>query len=287
MMFTSKNLTPLTLDEIERKAPAVFSNAPAEHVSDKYLFVSTEKLLSGLMNNGWSVVSACQTNSKTADKKMTSKHSLMLCRNDMLTRDFSKRGDVMPLLKFTNAHDARSSFQLQAGLFRLACANGLTVPDTMLYAPKLVHTTSLDRDTIEASFSVVQKFPQLMESIEMMKSVELHTDEIHAFSNSAARLLYTPEQIERTNNMIRNEAHHVHNQLTYARRQEDKKNDLWTVLNKIQENAIRGGVTLVGETNKAQRTRAVNNIDRDSKINQELMMLANEMAKLKGFKVAA
>lgn len=60
----------------------------------------------------------------------------------------------------------------------------------------------------------------------------------------------------------------------------------------MQENAIRGGLRgpfRDGEGNRIRRvrTRAVNGIDQDIKLNKALWLLSQTMANLKGIKAAA
>lgn len=66
-----------------------------------------------------------------------------------------------------------------------------------------------------------------------------------------------------------------------VRRHADDASDLWTTLNRTQENLVRGG--LRGRSAAGQRitTRAVTGIDQDVKLNRALWTLADEMRKLK------
>lgn len=268
-------IQPMSLDQIIKKAPAVTAERPHERTSERYLFIPTIKIVDGLMKNGWNVVSAVQSRGD----KDSGKHALMLVHgSEMGSLEVDA---VRPMLKLENSHNGLSSFHLSAALYRKVCANGLTVPEKMLVAPRVKHTKYIDKETIEASFKIIDEFPTLMNKVEAMRSVELSNEEQYLFAQSAARLIYEPEQIERTIQGYRKE-NVVEQQLLTPWRYADKQNDLWSVLNRVQENAIRGGVKLVGESNKARRTRKVNNIDRDSKINQELLTLANEMARIKG-----
>jgi hypothetical protein len=68
------------------------------------------------------------------------------------------------------------------------------------------------------------------------------------------------------------------------RRFADTSPDLYTTLNVVQENAIRGGLRGVSRQNGRRRavtTRAVTGIDQDVKLNRALWTLAEEMRKLK------
>lgn len=66
-------------------------------------------------------------------------------------------------------------------------------------------------------------------------------------------------------------------QILTPRRYEDRKDDLWSVFNRIQENLLKGG--LPGRTAKGKRThtRAVNGIDGDIRLNRALWVMAEQM----------
>ena len=74
-------------------------------------------------------------------------------------------------------------------------------------------------------------------------------------------------------------------QLLNARRTDDQGNDVWTTFHVVQENVIRGGIRGIGRdaNNRIRRvrTRAVNGIDQDVKLNKALFVLAERMGQLK------
>ena len=77
-------------------------------------------------------------------------------------------------------------------------------------------------------------------------------------------------------------------QLLLPRRADDCAEDLWTTLNVIQENVMRGGLSARAPATLCQHgcwrrgrvvtTRAVNNIDQDVKLNKALWGLGERMA---------
>jgi hypothetical protein len=281
MYFSSKQLRPMDFNEMHRKAPAIFSSQAASRTSDRYLFIETRTIVEALMKEGWAVVSAVQTASRSNESLQTSRHALMLARQDSLYGKFDV-GDTMPLIKIDNSHNGLSSFKLMSALFRKVCANGATVPDGYLSSPTIRHTQSMAQDVVEASYKLIQEFPTLMEKVGALKSLELSADERRIFAQSAARIIYEPEQI-----ILNEQARRpLSEQLLLSRRYEDNKTDLWTVANVIQENAVRGNVKIYNDKGYSQKSKAVKSIDRDSKINQEIMNLAAAMAELKGIKVS-
>lgn len=61
------------------------------------------------------------------------------------------------------------------------------------------------------------------------------------------------------------------------RRWQDEKNDLWTVFNRLQENLSKGGLVGRSAQGKRSRTRAVNGIDGDLKLNRALWVMAEQL----------
>src|SRR3546814_20077482 len=65
------------------------------------------------------------------------------------------------------------------------------------------------------------------------------------------------------------------------RRFEERKADLWSTFNRVQENFIKGGLSGRAANGRQQRTRAVQGIDQNLKLNRALWMLAEGMQQLK------
>ena len=61
------------------------------------------------------------------------------------------------------------------------------------------------------------------------------------------------------------------------RRREDIADDLYTVLNRVQENLLRGGLTRRAPSGRLTRTRRVTSIRKDVKLNSQLWDLATDV----------
>ena len=66
-------------------------------------------------------------------------------------------------------------------------------------------------------------------------------------------------------------------QVLQPRRWEDKKDDLWTVYQRLQENLIKGGLSGRNVKGKRARTRSVNGIDGDIKLNKALWVMTENI----------
>ncbi len=293
MFFTSQYLSPMNNETLLRKAPAIFADRPASHTSDKYLFIPTIKLIQGLRGEGWEVVSAVQTMTKksNAEKRDTNKHAIFLARRDMIGSAFNA-GDVMPLIKMENSHNAMSSFSLSTGFFRKACANGMTVPESIYAAPTVIHNKNLASDVIDATYKVLSDFPRLVEMQRSLSGVMLDAEEKMLFADAASDVFFTKDERKAMEAVAarRGARYAIDAQLVASRRYEDRKNDLWTVTNVIQENLVRGHVQTTtlddrGNYQALRSKRKVTSIDRDNDIHEKLFMMTQRFAALKGVQI--
>lgn len=291
LYFNSTQLRAFSNDTLFRKAPAVFAEAPKSTTSDNYLFIPTIKLVDGLRGQGWEVVAAKQSGNRKSsiENKATNKHSLFLTRQENLQRG-ANFGDALPMLKLTNSHNGMSTFSLSSGFFRVVCANGLTVPDSIYSAPKVRHTRDMANDVVEATYKVLRDFPLLLEMKEKLGSIELTEEEKFLLADSAADIFFQNEDRSRMNQIARknyNDKFLIESQLVRPFRYADRKNDLWTVSNVIQENLIKGGVRLANDDGSLRSQRVVTSIDRDNDIHEKLFLMTQKFAELKGVKIGA
>ena len=173
-----------------------------------------------------------------------------------------------------NSHDLGSSFKLFAGIWRFVCSNGLMVgSELMNYSHKHI---GFNLDALVGSAQEIANHAGVIaENIETMKAITLTPAEKSIFAGSAHRLVYDDPQ----NAPIRAE------DLLHTRRYEDSHDDLWTTMNQVQENIMRGGLrgSKVAENGRRRRitTRPVKSLDRDVKLNQALWFLTEKMKELK------
>ncbi len=65
-------------------------------------------------------------------------------------------------------------------------------------------------------------------------------------------------------------------QLLTVRRPQDAHDDLYTLLNKVQENLLRGGLSRRAPSGRLTRTRRITSIKQDVRLNSQLWDLATE-----------
>lgn len=258
----------LSKDEIMRRAPSVFSDRPSDKVSSRYLFVPTSKVLEELEREGFGVVKAMQSRSRTPDGVMFMKHCLRLRHRSTLEKSMREFKDSIPEIVLTNSHNGASTYQITLGCYRLVCSNGLMVGST--WAEERVRHTGDDvSKVIEASYRILGQEKQLVAAMDSFRGIELSEDERRIFANAAIGLKWTPERRPTAQAMLT------------ARRYADTGRDLWTTFNVVQENMIKGGVVISGANLRRSSARSVQSVSEDKRLNQGLWTLAEEMYNLK------
>ena len=257
----------LSNDQLFRAAPAIFAEAPHEKVSDKYTFIPTIDIVEGLRNEGWYPVKAQQSRARSELGANFAQHQIRFRHDD---RALVEEGDVIPEVVLYNSHNAGSSFQFSAGLYRLACSNGLVVPDTVLAGGRVRHVGDVQGEVIEGVFEVLNDSEDVIENVRELQAVETTAEERELLARSASLLRWEEGKAPVTPK-----------QLLQTRRWGDERPDLWTQFNVIQENILRGGQRGRASTGRRLRTQPVGAPDKNIGINKALWELANGFAQLK------
>ena len=134
-------------------------------------------------------------------------------------------------------------------------------------------------NVIDGTYEVMKEAKQLLEHAEHMGSVELTQPEKMIFAEVAHQLRFDGDD------SLAKEAIKPDQFLRPRRYQENGKNDLFTMFNIIQENAIKGGLRGWARDGKgyAKRvtTREIKSIDQNNALNRALWTLAEKMMQLK------
>ncbi|ELK0181336.1 DUF945 domain-containing protein [Salmonella enterica] len=250
---------PLTHEELMQYTPSVFGEDKHASRSDRYSYIPTITLLENLRREGFEPFFACQSRVRDPGRRDYTKHMLRLRRAGQIT------GQQVPEIIILNSHGGESSFQLLPGVFRSVCTNSLVCGQSFGEI-RVPHRGDIAGKVIEGAYDVLGVFDRVEEKREAMQSLLLPPPAQQALANAALTYRFGEEHqpVAAT-------------QILTPRRYEDRKDDLWSVFNRIQENLLKGG--LPGRTAKGKRshTRAVNGIDGDVRLNRALWVMAEQM----------
>ena len=260
-----RSSTPLSEDQMFRVAPSIFAEQAHESRSGRYTYIPTIEVLDALKKEGFDPFMVCQTRVRDESQREHTKHMVRLRHASQIA---AKEANEIVLL---NSHNGTSSYQMIAGMFRFVCQNGMVCGDTFADV-RVPHKGDVVGQVIEGAYTILDAFGNAVEHRDAMKEISLNDQEQQAFARAALILKYDDEIAPPPITA---------QQLLTVRRAEDRGGDLWTTLNRVQENMIKGGLSGLTKSNKRTTTRAVSGIDQNIKLNRALWVLAEEMKQLK------
>lgn len=255
----------LTKKEIQAVAPAAFELGRDEkRTSEKYQTLHTSEVIKFMGNEGYKVTGAQQMYAFKKDNRFT-RHLILFTHEEFLGEDGGNL-DVVPRVLMFNSHNGTTALKLQTGFYRFVCANGLIVGDTTSLV-KLRHSANgldLLNDQLQHSAQVARNSGNL---IEKWKNKTLSPGAMETFAQEAVKLR------TRSESSVYDAA-----SVLEPRREEDDKNDLWTVFNRVQENLMQGKIRGEKESGRLVTLRPLTNIRRSTEFNQALWSLAEKVA---------
>lgn len=249
----------LSIDLLRERVPAVFAPNAHESLTERYTFIPTERVLSGLMSAGFVPVEGRQAISRKGSP-LHARHLLRLRRRF----ETIQLRDSIPEIVFLNSHDGTSAYQLRVGLYRVICTNGLIVSQGAFPMVRVHHRGDVVDAVISGALEMAERFELLASQVERMEQRAMFKDEQLEFASQALSIRF--EDIA--------QAGMQPSALLAHRRVEDVGDDLWSVLNRVQENLLRGGLSRRSASGRLTRSRRISSIREDVRINGRLWDLA-------------
>lgn len=233
--------------------PALFAQYPHPKMSQQYGFTDTYHLLKHLYNRGYRV--------RTVQQTGKGPYSKVLVR--LVHPTLARTSDGAAELVVIDSHDGSAAFKVWMGFLRFACANGMILGDSIFSRafkhtqPDLVEQVILDLDEATGSSN------DALGVIQRMQRRILHPNERLALARDVvnSRFAFDAEleqnRIERAANALVNS----------RRRRDDLSDDLFTVMNVIQENALRGDITFTHD-GTLTKVRPVSSIPKTIEVNK-------------------
>jgi hypothetical protein len=261
----------LTEADLKSLAPSIFASSPSRGVTSRYGFVPTIDVVQALRNEGWAPVRAQQTIVRHAENLNVTRHMIRF-------RNFQKPyevGDSLIELVLTNSHDRTSCFQIDLGVFRLKCLNGLVAAMGDLFSIKVRHNKHCVGEIINGAYDLIKELPKVERSIDRFCTIELNDKEQMLICETALEIRYGQNWSYKSPVYP--------DQLNVSRRAADRGPDLWSTLNRVQENLMKGEIP--GRSARSGRktwTRPVKSVVEDLRINRALWRMADKFADMKG-----
>ncbi|AFM14221.1 DUF932 domain-containing protein [Turneriella parva] len=243
--------------------PAVLAQEPSKEVSGRYSFIPTTRLIDDLKTMDWLPVGA---KGSTRAHDVAARHMIRFRSREHLESPVQA---VCPELVVINAHNGLCSFNLKAGLFRLVCSNGMIVSEAVFASIKIRHINYTYEAVRDAVFQYAAQMPQITQKVHELQAIRLDETLKTTFARQALALRFEDRpdaaQLVDVQSLLR------------PMRTADTGQDVWSVLNVLQEKLINGKF-VIGD--KKRQARSIQNVQRTVSLNQRLFDLAVSIGKL-------
>jgi hypothetical protein len=214
-----------------------------------YKHVSSRAILDSLLAEGYGISHASQQGDGP-----WARHTVRMRPLDKW--DTIIRGDSIPEFIYRASHDGASAVHLSIGLMRVICSNGMMVSGPTWASKRLLHVPGAAQEALVAARSLTQDLPRVAATITAMEERLLTEEELVQFAATA--------------NQLRKPLPDPGVLLMY-RRLADAGNSLWNVLNRVQENIMRGGYDgAAGPKGRVSKVKEITSMGAGNAINMEL-----------------
>lgn len=257
-----------------------FNQSAGYNVSNKYKPISTQRVVSILETQGFVVDSIRAGRVMRPERQGFQRHFVKLTHPNLT---FKIQG-ISPYLLLTNSYDATSSVKFMLGTYRQVCSNGLHT-GVYLAGDKIRHVGDAYGRVLTALNSIDSKVLELGSQIESWSSLVLNDYQTIQFIKTVL-----PEVVPQSAELTQFSDADLFD-LVRIRRNTDTSNDLFTVMNRLQESVMRYGIRYLAPTRSAngmlasalstprlsyRRTRAIRSPNRDVEFNGMLWNKTSE-----------
>lgn len=272
--FVVSDTSGIPFKLLTQHVPAILATGPHKSRSEQYGFTNSVRILRALYDLDYIPVYGAQALPKDKGKLGHTKLTVRLRHRSALTEhdtstlpryQLNRLDDVTTYeIVYVDSHDGSTLAALYGGWFRQVCGNGMISGDIRdMFSIK--HLGEIEASVIVGIRKLLQGSERAGHEIEAMKRLVLSLDEQRAFAQFAIDLRFGKSKSE--TRMLFNEQDYL------ARlRPQDKQDNLWVLLNVLQEKLIRGVSKQVRWEKKT--VRAVGSVDAQVDMNRALWMQA-------------
>ena len=236
--------------------PSALAQSAHHSRTKRYKFFSTHEIVMRLQDRGFTVARSSESGVRNPDYNGFQRHQVFL---DFPQDDGLHTSTQKMQLRLVNSHCGTAPLRLLLAVYVMVCSNGLIAPrdhhDLLNYRhvrhgfdPEFVHDKAI-------AYALATKT-----QIAHMEQRELHPEEQLKFAHYAIGLRW-PDG---------NHPPFDPRKMLHARFDQQNHPDLWSVLNRVQDNVLNGFTYFNPELKKDRLVRPLTSIPRDLNINQRL-----------------
>jgi len=251
------------------------ATAPISTAKETYGFISTRKVIDLLEAKGWEV-DEIHTNKVRVPHREGFQRHLVWFRHPTLSKieGLSKNNESLMRFGLSNAHDMTTAYQLFCGLLRILCLNQIAAGNVFRHF-RASHSKNVVSRLNEGIEFMTDGLPEMIEQIKRLQQMTMTVDQRLAYAK-----LLVDMRLENVQNVVKVD----YSVTERALRAGDEQQDAYTVMNRVQEYVIRGGIPytyekqvkndageVVSRSNVSTVTRKLASIPSQMKLNQALM----------------
>ncbi len=126
--------------------------------------------------------------------------------------------------------------------------------------------SDFDNRVIDVTSQIIESAPQAMAQVAQWKALELKPHVQEAYAHGALEIIGKEALDTR--------------KILQVRRKEDAEPSLWNTFNVIQENAMKGGIGSFSANGRRVKTRPINSVAEDTRVNKALWAFTEKVAEL-------
>jgi hypothetical protein len=198
-----------------------------------YKLIKTDTIHNAIASHGFSLDKTTTIRPRKTENVGYTKHITRFNPSqDLISRLNLDVSEGIPQLIVINDHNAKSSLRLIIGYLRFVCNNGM-VSYNALFERRIRHVGNVETRINSALTELVALFPQFCQHIAKFKSIQLDASQVSQFVTLAGQLMAPKAKLIKNTSL-----------LDVVLRPEDSQNDLWSVLNRIQEKVVTRPIRL-------------------------------------------
>ena len=218
-----------------------------QRIKTREFYIPTLDVIEKLQDEGWQLSGVNEQRGKS--RKIINNY-VQMQHPDFAIKNSKGKNEALASLTITNSCNGNKPMQLDLGVYRQVCSNGMIAFEQAAESEMIKHIQVNYNNLDQFIANVSRKTSTVLNKFEHLNHTDLSTTEMRKLAYEAAQLRY--------NNLEDIDI----NDLLSVNRIEDEGNDLWTVFNRIQENL----------------TADVSNLNEDIRLNKQLFSLANQYA---------
>jgi len=265
----NNQIAVMSMETAKEKAPGIFAPGPHSRLSKNYKFISSLELIDHLGKQGWGLVNAKQSTSKNANPIYTTygTHIMHFAHNDLYMKDNHGGIEGRPEIVIIGNSNGDRPLQIECGIFRLVCQNGLVIKTQDFGSMKERHVKYNQEEVKQIIDQKVTEIEKAVSKINRWSGIEMTDKQRYQFATEALAMRLSSDRQPENYEII---------DLLQPRRKEDQGKSLWLTYNVCQEGIIKGGFSL-----NNREARAIKNPMTEFNINQDLWTLAEKYETIK------